>query len=184
MNLLRVAGASLLLLPATMIYAQSPAATSSSVSQADASPQQARDSKETKKKLEDLACGPADVHHSVRTVKDAQPLPVQPSDKALIYVIRPTHIGMLVQTKLSVDKKWVGVNRVNNYFYLMLDPGPHYFCSTEGEYHSLLSLVVEAGKTYYLQQKMVTTADLQLLDEQEGKKGLAKCKLSVFEEKK
>jgi hypothetical protein len=31
---------------------------------------------------------------------------------------------------------------------------------------------------------MVTTADLQLLDEQEGKKGLAKCKLSVFEEKK
>jgi hypothetical protein len=167
-----------------MMYAQNPATTSSSISPATASPPEVRDAKETKKRLQDLACGPADVHHSVRTVKDPQRLPVGPSDRALLYVIRPTHIGMLVQTKLSVDRKWVGVNRVNNYFYFMLDPGPHYFCSTEGEYHSLLSLVVEAGKTYYLQQKIVTTADLQLLDEQEGKKGLAKCKLSVFEEKR
>jgi hypothetical protein len=182
-NWLQAASASLML-SATITYAQSPATTAPSVLLAAASPQEARDSKETKKRLEDLACGPADVHHSVRTVKDPQPLPVQPSDLALVYVIRPTHIGMLVQTKLSVDRKCVGVNRVNNYFYVMLDPGPHYLCSTEGENHSLLSLVVEAGKTYYLQKKMVTTADLQLLDEQEGKKGLAKCKLSAFEEKK
>jgi hypothetical protein len=183
-NLLRRTGASFLVLFATLTSAQSPATTSSSVSQAAANPPDVRDAKETKKQLEDLACGPANVHHTVRTVTDPQPLPVQPQDRALIYVIRPTHIGMLVQTKLSVDRKWVGANRVNNYFYIMLEPGPHYFCSTEAEYHSLLSLVVEAGKTYYLQQKMVTTADLQLLDEQEGKKGLAKCKLSVFEEKK
>ena len=68
-------------------------------------------------------------------------------ERALIYVIRPTHIGVLVQTKLSADKKWLGVNRVNNYFYFTLDPGPHYLCSQEGDYHSLLSMVVEAGKT-------------------------------------
>jgi len=146
--------------------------------------QEARDTKETMKQLEDLACGPSEVEHSVRTVMDPQPLPVQPADRALIYVIRPTHIGMLVQTKLSVDRKWVGVNRVNNYFYLTLEPGPHYFCTQEGDYRSLLSMVVEQGKTYYLQQRIVSTADLQLLDEQEGKEGLAKCKLSVFKEKK
>jgi len=82
---------------------------------------------------------------------------------------------------------WVAVvcfNRVNNYFYFTLEPGPHYFCSQESDTQSLLSLVVEAGKTYYLQQKMAMSAELQLLDEEEGKQGLAKCKLSVFEEKK
>ena len=31
---------------------------------------------------------------------------------------------------------------------------------------------------------MAMSADFQLLDEEEGKQGLAKCKLSVFEEKK
>jgi hypothetical protein len=42
-----------------------------------------------------------------------------------------------------------------------------------------------AGKTYYLQQKIsMVGGDLQLLDEEEGKKGLAKCRLSAFEEKK
>ncbi len=73
---------------------------------------------------------------------------------------------------------------MNNYFYFTLEPGPHYFCSQESDTQSLLSLVVEAGKTYYLQQNMAMSAELQLLDEEEGKQGLAKCKLSVFEEKK
>jgi hypothetical protein len=91
---------------------------------------------------------------------------------------------MLVQTKLSADKKWLGVNRMNNCFYHTLDPGPHYLCSQEGDYRRLLSMVVEAGKTYYLQQKIVTTADLQLLDEQKGSEGLSKCRLSVFQQKK
>ena len=51
---------------------------------------------------------------------------------------------------------WVAVvcvNRVNNYFYFTLEPGPHYFCSQESDTQSLLSLVVEAGKTYYLNRK-------------------------------
>ncbi|HKM89573.1 MAG TPA: DUF2846 domain-containing protein [Candidatus Acidoferrales bacterium] len=95
---------------------------------------------------------------------------------------------MPVQTKLAVDGKWVGVNKANNYFYFTLEPGPHYFCS-QAENHNLLTLVVEAGKTYYLQQKIragwvKAQTDLQLLDEDEGKKGLAKCKRRVFEEKK
>jgi len=142
--------------------------------------------------LQDLACGPDEVRHSVRTVHEPQVLPAQPADKALIYVIRPTHYGMLAQTKLAVDKSWVGVNRANNYFYFTLNPGPHHFCSEMGRKTlltvrslSLLSVVVEAGKTYYLQQKITYGGnDLELLSVEEGKKGLEKCRLSAFAEKK
>lgn len=187
MKILLTICASLLALPGAATYAQDPAGTPPPASQAPAGQEKPRDAKETKKQLDDLACGPSDVHQSVRTEKGTQTLPEQPTDKALICVVRPTHLGALIQTKLAVDKKWVGVNRANNYFYFTLEPGTHYFCS-QAENHALLSLVVEAGKTYYLQQRMrmgimKAENDLQLLDAEEGKKGLAKCKLSVFEEK-
>jgi uncharacterized protein DUF2846 len=174
-------------LAASTMYSQEPAGNPAPASQAATDQGKPRDAKETKDKLEDLACGPSNVHHSQRTDKDTQPLPAQPPDKALIYVLRPTHYGGAIQTKLAVDKKWVGVNRENNYFYITLDPGPHYFCS-QAENRSLLSLVVEAGKTYYLQQKitmgmMKARNDLEVLNEEEGKKGLAKCKPSILEEK-
>jgi len=144
-----------------------------------------RTSKETQKRLQQLACGPEEQHYKVRTEQGPQTLPVQPADKALIYVVRPTHLGMAEQSKLAIDQKWVGANRANNYFYVTLDPGPHYFCSEMGEIHSLLSLVVDAGKTYYLQQKIsVAGNDLELLEEARGREDVAKCKLSVAEEKK
>lgn len=187
MSILKLICATLLIIPATAASAQEPAQTPPPASQAPAEQEKARDTKETKKQLEDMACGPSDVHLNTRTEKGPQTLPEQPADKALIYVIRPTHLGAAIQTKLAVDGKWVGVNRANNYFHITLGPGPHYFCS-QAENHSLLSLVVEAGKTYYLQQKitmgvMKARNDLEVLDEEQGKKGLAKCKLSVFEEK-
>jgi hypothetical protein len=87
----------------------------------------------------------------VETDKTQHPTPEPPPDKALIYVLRPTMMGNKLQTKLSVDQRWVGVNRGNNYFFFTFDPGEHYFCST-AENRSVLALKVEAGKTYYLQQ--------------------------------
>lgn len=142
-------------------------------------------SKETQKRLEQLACGPDDQRYKVRREKHPQPLPAQPQDKALLYVVRPTHLGMALQSKLAIDQKWVGANRANNYFYVLLNPGPHYFCSEMGTDESLLSLVVDAGKTYYLQQKVsVASSDLEVLDEERGKEDLAKCDLSIAEEKK
>ncbi|MGH9788183.1 MAG: DUF2846 domain-containing protein [Candidatus Acidiferrales bacterium] len=144
--------------------------------------------KAKQKELEAKACGPENVKHSARTDKKQHPTPEPPADKALIYVIRPTMSGNKVQTKLGVDGKWVGVNRGDNYFFFTLEPGEHYFCS-QAENKSVLALKVEAGKTYYLQQKirfgwMKARNQLVVLDEPEGKKGLAKCHLSLFEEKK
>ncbi len=132
------------------------------------------------------ACGPK-VKHTVRTDKSQQPAAEAPGDKALVYVVRPTKYGGKIQTKLAVDGEWKGVNRGNNYFFFTLEPGTHYFCS-QSENHSVLALTVEAGKVYYIQQKMRIGINkarnrLEVLDAAEGKKGLQKCQLSVFEEK-
>lgn len=141
-----------------------------------------------RKELELKACGTTEVKYSAKTDKKQHPVPEPPADKALVFVIRPTMWGNKIQTKLAVDGQWVGTNRGDNYFFFTLEPGEHHFCS-DSENRSLLSLKVEAGKTYYLQQKIKVGLwkarnKLVVLDEAEGKKGLAECHLSVFEVKK
>lgn len=145
-----------------------------------------RSEEETRKHLQQLACGPSGVHFSQHTEKGPQVLPEQPADKGLIYVIRTkSPFGAMGQAKLAMDGKWVGVNRVGNYFYIEVDPGPHYFCMKAGlDEPGLLSLVVEKGKTYYLRHGFTMSGiDLDLLDEEKGKEYVAKCHRSVFEVK-
>ena len=135
---------------------------------------------ETRKRLEQLACAPSDVHFSHRAEKGPQALPEQPPDKGLIYVIGTYHAA--AQAKLAMDGKWVGVNRNENYFYIEVDPGAHYFCmKVPLASPSLLSLVIEKGKTYYVRQSF--GPDLELLDQQKGKEYVAKYHRSFFEEK-
>lgn len=144
-----------------------------------------RSEEETRKHLQQLACGPSGVHFSQHTEKGAQVLPEQPADKGLIYVVRTKgYEGAAVQAKLAMDGKWVGVNRMANYFYIEADPGPHYFCLKAGagpDTIGLLSLVIERGKTYYLRQNLTMGGnDLDLLDEARGKEYVAKYHRSVF----
>lgn len=144
--------------------------------------------KSKRKELELKACGSREINYSAHTDKKQHPVPEPAQGKALIFVIRPTMWGNKVQTKLAVDGQWMGVNRGDNYFFFALDPGEHNFCS-DSENRSLLTLNVEPGKTYYLQQKIKAGMwkarnKLVALDEAEGKKGLAECHLSLFEEKR
>lgn len=144
--------------------------------------------KAKRRELELKACGSKEMDFSVRTDKKQHPMPESAPDKAVVVVIRPTMMGQKIQTKLAVDGKWMGVNRGDNYFFFMLDPGEHYFCS-KAENESLLVLKLDAGKTYYLQQKMKmgmwkARNQLVLLDDNEGLNGLLRCHLSVSEEKK
>ena len=93
-------------------------------------------------------------------------------------------MGNKVQTKLAVDGDWKGVNRGDNYFYFTLEPGEHYFCSV-AENHSLLTLKVEAGKTYYVQQHihmgvMKARNEIEPMAEEEGKTKLAKAHLTTW----
>ena len=148
------------------------------------------DSEETtSKEVEIKACGPQanEVNYSAGTDKKNHTTPEQPSDKALIYVLRPSMMGNKVQTKLAVDGNWKGVNRGNNYFFFTLDPGEHYFCS-KAENQSVLKLKVEAGKTYFVQQHvrmgmMKARNKIEPMSDDEGKTKLAGLHLSTWEVK-
>lgn len=133
------------------------------------------------------ACGTVDVKFKASTDKKQHPTPGAPSDKALIYVLRPTIIGSKIQSKLAVDGKWIGANRGNNYFFFTVDPGEHYFCSMS-ENQDFLKLNVEAGKTYYLQQKVKigfikNRTDLVVMTEEKGIEKLKDVHLSISEVK-
>ncbi len=138
------------------------------------------------KELQLKACGPSDkeVNYVADTDKTKHPTAEPAAGKAIIYVIRHTLSGNKIQTKLAVDGQWKGVNRGNNYFFFTLDPGEHYFCS-EAENHSLLTLKVEAGKTYYLQQHirmgvMKARNKLDTMTDEEGSKALAEVHPSTW----
>ncbi|MGB9457558.1 MAG: DUF2846 domain-containing protein [Bryobacteraceae bacterium] len=140
----------------------------------------------TNKELELKACGPSDreVRFTAGTDKTKHPTAAPAPDKTIIYMLRPSLIGNKIQTKVAVDGQWKGVNRGDNYFFFTLDPGEHYFCS-QSENHSLLTLKVEAGKTYYLQQHihlgaMKARNKLELMTEEEGKAKLAHAHPSTW----
>lgn len=168
------------------VRAQEPTVTSSQSTTAPPAEEKQRSASETKKRLEQLACGPAGVKFTHRTEKGPQALPEQPPNKALIYVIRTeSPFGSLGQARLAMDGKWVGVNRVGNYFYMEVDPGPHYFCMKAGlDEPGLLSLVAEKGQTYYLRHGFnMSGIVLELLDAAKGKEYVARYHRSFFEEK-
>jgi hypothetical protein len=172
---------------ARVVRGQDTTATSPQSPTAPAGEEKPRSASETRKRLEQLACGPPGVHFSQHTDKGPQALPGQPSDKGLLYVIRTKGIqGAMVLAKLAMDGKWVGANRPANYFYIEVDPGPHYFCVKAGlDSPGLLSLVVEKGRTYYLRQNLTMGGiDLDLLDEEKGKQYVTKYHRSLFEEKR
>jgi hypothetical protein len=140
-----------------------------------------------KEELEKRACPSADVKFTTATDKKHHPLGEPVPGKALVYVIRPTMLGSKIQTKLAVDARWVGVSRGHNYFFLQLDPGEHYFCS-KAENTSVLAVRVEAGKSYYVEQKIKTgwmkaRNKLALLGDEEGRNKLARCHPSSWQAK-
>lgn len=140
--------------------------------------------KEKKIELRAKACGTESVNYKASTDKKQHPAPEAPVDKALIYVMRTTILGYKIHSKLAVDGKWMGVNRGKTYFFFTLDPGEHFFCS-EAENQDYLALTVEAGKTYYLKQRVEpgiwkARTDLAVIDEEKAKKELPDVNLSVF----
>ena len=156
--------------------------------QKDKEEPQTEGDKAKEEEMEKKACESLDTHYKTDTDKTTHPTPEAPADKALIYVVRPTMFGNKVQTKLAADGQFKGVNRGDNYFFFTIEPGMHYFCS-QSENKSAVSLKVEAGKTYYLQQQikmgfMKARNKLVVISEAEGKEALGKCHPSTWEEKK
>jgi hypothetical protein len=136
--------------------------------------------------LEVRACGPKDkeVKYSSDTDRKQHPTPAQPADAALVYILRPTMYGQKAPTKFAVDGEWKGVNRGNNYFPIVLTPGEHYFCS-KAQNRSVLSLTLEGGKTYFLQQHiqmgvMGIRNRLERMSDEEGRNTLKNANLSTW----
>jgi hypothetical protein len=120
------------------------------------------------------------------TDKSQHPAPGAPADKALVYVVRPSLSGSRIQTKLAVDGTWMGANYGNNYFFVTLTPGEHLFCSQAAD-RSVVTMNVEAGKIYYLQQTVTTgmtkaKSSLDIVVEQDGRENVAKTNFSVRRE--
>jgi hypothetical protein len=142
------------------------------------------------KALETKACGSADndVKYDVKTDKDHHPTPDPAPGKALLYIYRSGLLAGAVQTKAAIDGKWIGANLGNNYFFVQLAPGEHYVCS-KAENNSVLTLNLEAGKTYYVRQEIsIGTTKARnfavLMDNEKGKKEMDKCHPSISTEKK
>jgi len=174
------------LTPADFLPAQETPATPPQSSKEPSGKQEEKIEEDTRKRLEQLACAPSGVKFSHHTEKAPQTLPEQPPDKGLIYVIRTkSWLGAAGQLKLAMDRKWVGTNGIGNYFYIEVDPGPHFFCmKLPMNAPGLLSLVIEKGKTYYLEQSITMGGfDVNLLTEEKGREYLAKYRRSFFEEK-
>lgn len=139
------------------------------------------------KDLELKACGPKDnkIKYSVSGDKSQHATGTASAAEGLIYVVRSGGYG--IQYKVAVDGEWKGVNTVNSYFFFTVRPGEHYFCSTDGHVRRTVVLTVEAGKTYYLEQKTQWlgpiagySQDLLPIDDEEGKQKVADEHLSTW----
>lgn len=137
------------------------------------------------------ACGPKGkkVNYIASTNKNTHLTGEPAADKALIYVLRSRYTGIAssgmngVPTELTVEGEWKGINDGGGYFFFMLEPGVHYFCS-ESKNRSVLVLTVEAGKTYYLEPIVHGGGRklnyLTVLGDEEGKTALAKVYPSTW----
>jgi len=101
-------------------------------------------------------------------------------DTAVVYVVRPASLGKAVKSWTFVGQEPIGANKGKHYTFATVEPGKHLFWA-RAENTSAIELDIEAGKTYYLKQKVKMggiKARVKLLeiDETEGRAALEKCK--------
>jgi len=102
--------------------------------------------------------------------------------QALVYVVRPSNLGRAIGMTVTCDGREMGKTGGQRYIYAMVDSGDHEFVS-QAENKSELTIVLEAGKTYYFEQQvkmglLKARNKLVRLDDEEGRKRLLKCSLS------
>jgi len=102
--------------------------------------------------------------------------------KAIVYIIRPSLLGALVRIGVVCDDQPLGSTMAKQYIFAILDPGKHTF-SAHTENKASLDIILEAGKIYYIKQKVkmglvVARVGLELMSESDGRKALNSLKLS------
>jgi len=74
------------------------------------------------------------------------------SDKALVYILRPSFVGFAVKMWAFADDQFLGVTYGKNYSYAYVNPGEHVFWS-KAENVNAIRMKVTAGQIYYLRQR-------------------------------
>jgi hypothetical protein len=103
--------------------------------------------------------------------------------RAGVYLYRNSNFGSALTKTIYIDGQIVGATAPMTYFYREVSPGQHTL-STQSEFgNNDLILMTNPGLNYYVRQyiKMgvfVGGANLELVPEEDGKKGVSECKLA------
>lgn len=114
------------------------------------------------------------------TVHQQRQLAQPTANRALVYIIRPQFLGMAVKFWAFMDDNFLAVTCGKKYTYALVKPGSHVFWA-KAENVNAIRINVEAGRTYYLQQKVKMGAfrggvQLRVIDEATALKMIKKCK--------
>ncbi len=133
--------------------------------------------------LKDSTLVNPDLHGLAAKEKDRMAKTLQPPvGKALVYVLRPSAMGMLIRMRVKCDGTNIGSTKGGNFLFAMVEPGQHTLL-TASENDEMMDITVEAGKIYYVKQQakmgvVYAETGLKLVDEKEGQKYLQKCRLA------
>ncbi len=102
-------------------------------------------------------------------------------DKSNIYVYRNESLGAAVSMPVALNGQIVGKTGAHSYLKLSTEPGSNVVTS-EAENSSQITLNTEAGHNYFVWQEVKmgivsARSKLQLVSEEEGKKGVLESKL-------
>jgi hypothetical protein len=105
------------------------------------------------------------------------------SDKALVYIVRPSPFGLAIRFNVMCDGTYIGATGGQRFIYTYQTPGMHEFTS-KAENTAKLSIDLAAGQVYYIEQIpklgiIMARNSLNLLDEATGKEKLSACTLSA-----
>lgn len=106
-----------------------------------------------------------------------------PPGKSLVYIVRSSPKGFAVEIGVEMDGKVIGSNGGKQFLYTYAEPGKHIFLGL-GENLFELPIILEAGKTYFIEQKLKAglwqpRTKLIRIDNVIGRTKLLKCRLSA-----
>ncbi len=109
--------------------------------------------------------------------------PEPAADSAGLYIFRDTRRAGLLRKTIKLDGEVLGDTAMFVYFYKYIEPGTHTL-TTQSEFgENSITFDALASKNTFVRQNIVTgvlvaSAELEIVDEKEGKAGVLKCYLA------
>jgi hypothetical protein len=142
------------------------------------------------------SCGAENARFDIKLDKPKHTLSQADPEKALVYFIQDKGkvsfgIGGALVTTIGLDGAWVGANKNNSYFSVLVEPGEHKVClnwrsNTLGDTVEIAHFTAEVGKIYYFRERYVYGGNFFLgaADSDEAQYLIASYPLSVSQPKK